>query len=283
MKFTKTLAISLLALGAMQFAMAETINIDNKEALTLQNTKGDTLDLQITVCEGSCGEELLIQAPNEYLTYTKSKISVDRAHNLYTISLKFNNTPSDKPLVISTALPNGTVKSHTITFKPPFEPALLVQTLPAEKPVKQLIDVDLTKKTGEINLIEAVKTAGSNKAFFESGDIIHLILSENPTTGYQNILLSLPSFLHLKNYAYEAPKKGGLIGAPGIRHIGLEIAKDISGMDLTKPLIISYARSWEADRPETYTINFKMLTPAVQPAPEKERALGSKFTTPKKR
>jgi hypothetical protein len=87
MKFTKTLAISLLTLGAMQFAMAETVKIDlnlSKQPETKMISPnhlfkiGDILELSFIDTAGSVGgEPITVEASEAYLLRGEEK-SIDK-------------------------------------------------------------------------------------------------------------------------------------------------------------------------------------------------------------
>lgn len=295
MKFSKTLAISLLALSTMQLAKAEKITIDLKNqnpgavAINQHFNIGDQVELLFTEKAGSTGiiHEVVIPLPN-YLTQQPDTYDAPTSrrpgasgirHMLFTIQAQ--PQPEDSPLKISYGNEVFLMRFNNIA------PAKHLSTKKGDAPLKQtekpVIDIDLTEKTGgAIDLIELIQARGENKALFETGDIIHLLLSENPTTGSRLMLSKeqeLPKYLKKLCETYEAPARRPMVfnptscqmeeaepmaGASGKKHLILEIAplKNLIAEELSKPLIISSARSWETDRPETYKISFK-LPPTV--------------------
>lgn len=212
MKFTKTLAISLLTLGAMQFAMAEERTISLNEQypdagdMTLNGfKKGDTLKLLISECVG-CHPKYNYKADD--VTYA----TIEKTQPEDMVGMKNKNA----------FLGGSKVVEFKVTFKDmPTKDPIIIQNEAAKyvfhfnKPTRTL---NLTGKTGDVTYPDIEK--GENAPMLKVGDVIDLVFSENRTVSgaEKREIKALPKYLDFMGETFDAPSTR-MMGAPGEHHM----------------------------------------------------------------
>jgi len=210
MKFTKTLAISLLTLGAMQFAMAEekTISLNDQYPdageITLNGfKKGDTLNLLISECVG-CHPKYNYEANDvAYATIEKTKPeNMTGMKNMFLggskiveFKMTFKDMPIKEPVIIKNA-----AATYTIHFN---------------KPTRTL---NFTNKTDDITYPDMEK--GENAKPLKLGDVIDLVFNENRMVSgaEKRVIYSLPKYLNFIGESFEAPSMD-MVGGAGKHHM----------------------------------------------------------------
>lgn len=246
MKFTKTLAISLLTLSAMQLVMAETVEInltkETKKFLTFPQKGtykiGDVIKLTYNKCIGCDPEKSALEVPENYLTILPAGMLQLGGGKEKTVMLQITGKPAPKenPLI---------VHANGITFNIWFK---------------------ITKPT-IIDLIKHKEQEVSSNKVFEIGDAIELIfidvknLVTYPPVA-KTIDIHIPNYLtQIKDESMDMPKEWTWTGSNAkMRHLTLKVTDASDGT----PITIGY----KEDKEPEHIVNITALKSSSEAAPK---------------